>query len=426
MIENVPTDYMNSTGQYEVKINSVQAIGVFSDIILNKILGPLNDIIKSYSDKTFKQLTCHGQSTTSNCIGFFTYIKALLTIYVTIFGIMVLLGKSKFNNEEIVKHIIKIVIVSGLMNGTTYKYFSQYVFGGLDQFSNVLLTSFGNVGADPSNPSSVFIFLDDFLSKVFFSKIFLYQKLTLITSGLTGLFFYLLLNIAIYVFVIEIFFAIAAFILSKFMLAFLLGIAPLFLTFILFDVTKGLFDKWINKVFYFIIEPIVLIIGIQLLLQFFMVALDNALGYSVCFKCAIPIKMIPIISSVAPDNDLLNLNLFCLNWWAPWGVDSRSFLISLPFQEVIMLLLIAYISKSYRGISMQLVSTLTGGQGMSATDMAGDAGAAASAVYSLTPNVLASDNHKDYKKSRENLNEANKDKKQRGNSSRNLTTSKSK
>ena len=106
-------------------------------------------------------------------------------------------------------------------------------------------------------------------------------------------------------------------------IAVLIALAPIFLTFMLFEQTWSLFDNWIKFTFRYMIEPAIMLAGIIILTQLFTIYLDQVIGYSVCWKCAIPFKLpFASLDGVAPE--ILNLELFCLNWFAPWGYDYRN------------------------------------------------------------------------------------------------------
>ena len=115
------------------------------------------------------------------------------------------------------------------------------------------------------------------------------------------------------------------------------------------------------------IEPVVMMAGIIVLTQLFTIYLDFVLGYSVCWKCALPIK-IPFIDTILPIA-LLNVPIFCINWFAPWGMDYMSGMMGVNMQNIVALVIIAYGMYGYVEFSGRMVVKLTSAVGPSATEI---------------------------------------------------------
>ena len=83
--------------------------------------------IKGAAITIFKNMTCYkGLGGEGNCTNFFTYIKAILILYIMTFGMMFLLGMVKISQTDLVIRVIKIAFVSGLMNDSTFEFFNTY------------------------------------------------------------------------------------------------------------------------------------------------------------------------------------------------------------------------------------------------------------------------------------------------------------
>ena len=124
--------------------------------------------------------------------------------------------------------------------------------------------------------------------------------------------------------------------------ALLLGLAPLFLKFLLFDKTYYLFENWMRFLFRYMIEPVILMVGITVLTTLFTIYLDYVLGYSVCWKCGL-VFQVPFVG--IPGMQLFQgLPLFCINWFTPWGLDNSgaSGMIGMNLQNMVALVMIAY------------------------------------------------------------------------------------
>jgi type IV secretion system protein VirB6 len=368
-IYNKKEDYKESYGRYKVEFRTSQKVGSFTFSVINPLFELLKGKIKSAAMMIFKNMTCYGGGVTT-CSNFFNYIKAVLILYVMLYGAMFLLGIVKINQQDLVIRITKIAIVSGLMNESTFRFFNEYIFDFVTNFSDGIISNMSGYSMFSSTDkvSNPFMFLDALMSKVLFSKTFAGQVLSLLSTGLSGLIYFVILFISIIIVIITVLRAVAVYIMAFTAIALLIGIAPLFLTFMLFDFTRYLFDNWVRFTFRYMIEPVILMAGIIILTQLFTIYLDFATGYSVCWKCALPIK-VPFPAIPGFPAIFSNLEIFCINWFAPWGMDPRSGMMGINMQHYIALIIIAYGMYGYVEFSGQMVAKLTSTAGPSATSM---------------------------------------------------------
>ena len=148
----------------------------------------------------------------------------------------------------------------------------------------------------------------------------------------------------------------------------LLGFAPIFLTFILFEKTRYLFDNWVKYLVSYVVEPTISGLGLIIFVNLFLIYIDSILNYSVCFKCYIPIS-IPISS--------LDISLFCMSWFLPWGseFDILEFLKSFPktVSDSIVLLIISSCAYKYHSLALDISSKISGAAGTSMAQFASKA-----------------------------------------------------
>lgn len=368
-IYNKQEDYKESYGRYKVEFRTSQKVGSFTFSVLNPLFELLKGKITGAAVMIFKNMTCYGGGVTT-CSNFFNYIKAVLILYVMSYGAMFLLGIVKINQQDLVIRIAKIAIVSGLMNESTFGFFNEYIFGFVTNFSDGIISNMSGYSMFSSTDkvSNPFMFLDALMSKILFSKTFAGQMLSLLSMGLSGLIYFVILFISIIIVVITVLRAVAVYIMAFMATAVLIGIAPLFLTFMLFDFTRYLFDNWVRFTFRYMIEPVILMAGIIILTQLFTIYLDFTTGYSVCWKCALPIK-IPFPAIPGLPAIFSNLEIFCINWFVPWGIDPRSGMMGMNMQHYIALIIISYGMYGYVEFSGQMVAKLTSTAGPSATSM---------------------------------------------------------
>jgi hypothetical protein len=119
------------------------------------------------------------------------------------------------------------------------------------------------------------------------------------------------------------------------------------------------------------LEPIIMMAGIIILTQLFTIYLDYVTGYSVCWKCALPIQIpFPTIPGFNPA--FLNVPMFCINWFSPWGFDHFSGVMGINIQHIVALMIIAYCLWGYIDFAGNVTGRLAGSTGgPSATAMGG-------------------------------------------------------
>ncbi|MBA2628572.1 MAG: type IV secretion system protein, partial [Rickettsiaceae bacterium] len=294
-----------------------------------------------------------------------------LILYIMTFGMMFLLGMVKISQTDLVIRIVKIAFVSGLMNDSTFEFFNTYVFDFTTEFSDTIIANMSGYSlfSGSTSISNPMMFMNEVMTKIFLSSTFAAQIMALPAMGLNGVLYFILMIVCIGIIIIVLFRAIAIYLMAYMAIAVLIGISPLFLTFILFEKTRHLFDNWVKFTFRYMLEPVIMLAGIIILTQLFTIYLDYVIGYSVCWKCAIPIKIpFPSIPGISPA--FLDVELFCFNWFAPWGFDHRSSQMGLSMQNMVVLLMIAYCLWGYIDFSASIVGRIAGGVGgPSATGM---------------------------------------------------------
>ena len=156
-----------------------------------------------------------------------------------------------------------------------------------------------NLFSGSTSVSNPFMFMNEVFTKIFLSATFAAQMI-----------------VALAIVIIVGFRAIAVYLMAYFAIAVLIGIAPLFLTFILFERTRYLFDNWVKFTFRYMLESTIMLAGIIIFTQLFTIFLDYVTGYSVCWNCGIPFT-IPFPSIPGFNPAILDVPIFCFNWFAP-------------------------------------------------------------------------------------------------------------
>ena len=371
-IVNTDSQYQNSTGQYNLTVSYNSTLSSFNSL-LNDLIQRLKTTTLSLGTTIASNLICYNNHNTSNyvsnCADFFQYIRALLSLYVIIYAMMFILGFFTIKQYDLIVRLTKIALISGLISGGTFTYFSTYILPILYNATDELIANIGGYVpfdtnlANTSSLNNVRIsnpmgFLDELFSKIFFSKTFFAQTMSLLGIGLSGIIYFYILLVTIVIVVLSIFRAILVYILSFMGLAIMISIAPIVLTLSLFSYTSTLFKNWLNAVFRYIMDPVILMIGIIVLTQLFTVFLDFTLNFSVCWKCTLPIYLPFFGLEKFLGAVFTNHPLYCIYWYGPWGIDPTSYSSSYPMTNYIMLFIISYTMYGYINIADEVSTSL--------------------------------------------------------------------
>lgn len=346
LIDNKQEDYQHSTGSYKVTIyNDTKKDQSFVLNVLHHITKRLKSLVKDASNKLFQNITCYKfNQNADNCTNFFNYLRAILTLYVMSQALLFLMGSLEINTYEFVIKLIKVGFVAGLMNEKTFEFFNDYLFDTLMYASDHLIKSISGYTAftgmrEISNP---FMFMDALLTRIFLGPQFWLQLLTLLGTGFYGVMYFTCTIMSLTFTLIAVSRSIAIYLMAFIAVGILLGLSPIFLSFLLFDQTRYLFDNWVKYLMQFILEPVIIIGGIIILVQMYTVALDQAIGYSLCWDCALTFK-IPLLTEIFLPTNLSNIPIFCIQWFVPWGHNPSAGLMGIDMTQFVLLIMISYI-----------------------------------------------------------------------------------
>ncbi|HJK87695.1 MAG TPA: type IV secretion system protein, partial [Candidatus Megaira endosymbiont of Hartmannula sinica] len=384
-ISNKDKDYKDSTGNYNIDIITEKDIYGFYESVMKPLLEDFKKITKDTINNILSNITCT-KSTDKKCTDFFNYIKIVLVLYVIIMGILFGLSIVKMTNQNFIMMIVKIIIISSLLNGELFYYFSNDLIDSLIGFSDEIISNMGEYNitgtqTSSNNISNPFMFLNAIFDKIFFTDIFKAQMSSLLAFGISGIIYFVIIFTCIVIFLIVAIRSILVYLMSFLAIAVLISLTPIFLIFILFDSTKYLFDNWIRFTFRYLIEPVIVLIGVIIIAQLFMVYLDKVLSFSVCVKCAIPFEIPFIEKTIGSFIKIFNQPIFCIKWFAPWGIDITQDNMGFNVFDMFILFIISYNALGYIDMASKITSRLAVNSGGG-----GGAGAAASSMYGTLSN----------------------------------------
>lgn len=284
--------YEDNSGGYNVTIKS----GTRS-----KNSGPLETVFEAFY-RPVKNLMERLYKGIVNNPEYIRTVQAALVLYILFYSYAYLMGMVEKPKIEFISRVVKFGLIVQLISPTSWNFFYNNFFGafvdGIIHIAALVSTPFPDY--DPNSP---WFSLDEVLRKFTSAETAAKVSSTLFTN-LSGLVFIFIFYVALGLFVISIIKALMVYIVSYIGIAFLVMLAPIFIIFLLFEKTKGLFDDWVKHFISFAMQQIILFAGLGLFATLLYHYLTQTVGYRVCWETWFSFS-------------LLGYNIVDLKFWFP-------------------------------------------------------------------------------------------------------------
>ncbi|HZW61284.1 MAG TPA: type IV secretion system protein [Candidatus Babeliales bacterium] len=179
-------------------------------------------------------------------------ITSLFTVYVMFLGYRFLFHSHHFNLSTVTQHLVTMLCVYGLiMNWQLYHLFVYKIFttepGNIAQ---ILVNSAGKFQSE----SSIAQALDGIYEAIMNASMGFFGQMNFSASGIAFLFYG---GLVFLIGSLMCVFALLLFIYAKMMMAVGLALGPIFILFILWEPTKGMFSAWLRKLVTIALIPVV-------------------------------------------------------------------------------------------------------------------------------------------------------------------------
>lgn len=267
------------SGTIQVRTANYTGSTWFSDVVYNKLVKPLRDKFNELSEVIYRKLVSN--------VALQNIAKAMLIIYIIIYGLTFLAGATQITTTDIVVRVLKIGVVVALFSETSWRFFNQNLFNVFVEGTEYLMTTVIGVTSSTGN---IFGFIDPIIEKYTNGTVWglLFIQLLQIHNGLT--FFAMMTIYSILIFFRAVLQVIVGYCLAFLGLAVMISLAPFFIILILFERTKSMFDNWISTMFSYMIQPTILLI--------FFLLIDQIMGEIItrtvvraCWDILIPIRI---------------------------------------------------------------------------------------------------------------------------------------
>lgn len=293
--------------------------------------------------------------------GLIPAIQASLVLYITVYGIMFLLGMVQNTKADAMIRIIKIAFVLALCTDTSWKLFGQNLFDLFVRTTNQLIFYFSNNFTGNFETDKTFVFLDRTVG-VILTREFWLRMLALLFAGPVGWLFMSLILWATGVFFAAVMEAMMTYLMIVIAIGLLLSIAPIFIAFILFQRTKQIFEGWLKMIVSFALRPMFIFASLAFLNEVLMAALYGVNQFGACTGCIIsidiagePVCLFKLFLPMGFSND------FPMDERIGQTMNGVGFMgLPLSITMVIVFYVVANTMRSFLNITDSMVDTITG------------------------------------------------------------------
>ena len=299
--------YDDNSGQYRVVIKSgvsdtrPDPLQFLTNLIKNELFGT-SDKDPGIVRQTYQQII--------ETPGYRLSVSALLTLYIMFTGFSFLIGNINMTQVELVVRILKVSVVSILLSTSkAWTFFHDYLFvffvEGVEQILQIINE------ASATGPGSQSL-LGLLISPQTLSKLF-----SLLFVDPLGFIYIILYLIALYFIFLLIFKATIIYLTALITIGMIITMAPIFICFMLFNITRSLFENWLRQLISYSLQPIILFVGIAFISMIIRTEIYSTLGFAVCkkdFPDLGPINQ--IFGSFTEDLDS-SIGNSIFYWWFP-------------------------------------------------------------------------------------------------------------
>ncbi|MFY9589821.1 type IV secretion system protein [Rickettsia endosymbiont of Halotydeus destructor] len=299
--------YDDNGGQYRVVIKSgvndtrPDPLEFLTSLIKNQLFGT--------SDKDLGIV----RQTYQNIIdtpGYRLSVSAILTLYIMFTAFSFLIGNLNLTHVELIIRILKVSIISILLSSTqAWTFFHDYLFvffvEGVEQILAIIKAA---SATGPGSQSLIGLLIaPQTLSKLF----------SLLFVDPLGFIYIILYLIALYFIFMLVFKATIIYLTALIAIGMIITMAPIFICFMLFNITRSLFENWLRQLISYALQPIILFVGIAFISMIIRSEIYSTLGFGVCkydFPNLGPIN--ELFGSFTEDLDV-SLGDSIFYWWFP-------------------------------------------------------------------------------------------------------------
>lgn len=210
-----------------------------------------------------------------NTPGYIHAVRAALILYISVTGIMFVMGSIQLTHGEVLNRMLKVIVITALLTPRiSWDFFNDYIFIWMYHGADFLIEILYDAANTGPGDSSIITFLT--------TPQIMAKLASLLFSTWTG-WLYIIMYFKMLVFLTVVFFnATVLFLTAQVMIGLLVSLAPIFIAFYLFESTKSFFENWVKQMIGYAIQTVIVSAGILFLSMIIRNQVYNTLGFRVC------------------------------------------------------------------------------------------------------------------------------------------------
>jgi type IV secretion system protein VirB6 len=289
---------INAHGQYTVLVERDDFGGAKSTSILSYFIDKLRGYL--FGNNNGKGIVQNLFVSMLSDSGLVQAIRALMVLFIAYTGLSFILGIAQFTQKEGVVRLFKIGVLVTLISPGSWEFFSNTFFkfvidGGLELLVRITASASKTpqeIAELLANPVMIFEeFNEPF--RILFGRVTWLKVLALLVSSALGVIITLVVVFAGAIYALCIAKAALLYMVSMIGIAVLLTMAPIFISFLLFQYTKQMFESWWKQLLSLMLQPIMVYSFIFVINTLLLLCLKTCLGFSICYSCAFNLNLGP-------------------------------------------------------------------------------------------------------------------------------------
>jgi type IV secretory pathway VirB6-like protein len=281
--------YDDNSGFYYVSLKNGFSSTITPPIAM--VISLITTQLNNASESIYKNITNNQE--------FHKSLRAALSLYIIIHGILYIAGILQMSQKELVMMTMKLVLVIQLLTtDTSWTLFNTYFFnfftGGLNEIINIITA---NISGAMSGTGATGLTFFDAMFNLLFSYETTMKIIALIFSVDSGIVVVAIIYASFALFIICLAKGLILYLLAYIAISLIISLAPIFISFMLFKRTKSIFDNWLNQLIAYFFQPLFVFAALAMMGQNVINQMYKLLGFKVCYT--------PWITTPSPSNATL-------------------------------------------------------------------------------------------------------------------------
>lgn len=215
-------------------------------------------------------------------------VAVMLTLYIAIYGVLFTFGMVQVTVYDFFMRMLKFSVIAGFVIADTdwwmdfLRYLIDFFVDGTDAIIAFITSIPINGVAVPYTPERPFASLDALIANVLSARMLVTLLATAFTGGY-GIVILLLLALSLGSLLRVVMSAVWIYLMGLVLKMLLLALSPIFISFLLFDRTRHLFDGWLNQLVNACLQPIFVFVFLAFFISLLQVSLENIMRTPVCW-----------------------------------------------------------------------------------------------------------------------------------------------